>query len=108
MKFRDYLPFLGAFLAIAAVSYLGIVASGHPWEYQTCTVTGEYTNPLQSAKGQQNRFVETTCGDFGFNRWTRGSDLPDQLEVGKTYEFGIRGFEILWSVPSIITAEEVL
>lgn len=93
--------------AITVFIVVGASLSNSPWRTEVCTVTGKYTNALQASKGQTFDFVETTCGDYGFNRWMRGSDGFDKLEVGKTYEFGINGVSYLWSKPSVVTWKEL-
>lgn len=105
--FRGWVPFAVFAVGIALFFTSGIVAMSTPWSSDVCTVTGKYTNALKAAKGQRFDFVETTCGDFGFNRWLKGSEGFEVLEVGKTYELGINGFDYLWSRPSIVTWDEL-
>lgn len=101
---RGGLAAFGLVLVFAVIFIAGI----SPWRSETCEVTGRASSALTASKGQQWDYIETTCGDLGASRRPgRGHDILEQVEVGKTYRFGLNGFGPGWTRPNIITFEEV-
>lgn len=98
------------FFALAIVIFFsaGLAISQSAWSTETCTVTGKATNAITATKGQDWDYLETTCGNLGVQRWpSRGHDIIEQVEVGKTYRFGINGFSFGWQRSNIVSFEEV-
>lgn len=106
-SYRGWTPFVVFAVGIALFFTFSITAMNTAWSHDVCTVTGKYTNPLKASRGQTFDFIRTTCGDLGFNRWLKGSDGFEVLEVGKTYELGLNGFSYLWAKPSVVSWDEV-